>query len=195
MSLPTSPGLGGVRGDGSTADSQGDAANDGVEHAGGGIDRTPARASVAIATGFAFLGALTMVTPALVAVGLFGTLLVGLGAIHGSRTYVGYGALVILLGVLIGGFQGAPPEPLLVSTLLAVLAWDAGRYGITIGEQLGPDAKTLRIELTHVTLNTLVGTAGTGLGYAAYRVMAGGQPVAALGLLLVGAVVLVVTLR
>jgi len=194
MSSPTSPGVGASR-DGSIAADHGDGASDGDTVAGDRTDHSPVRVSVVIATGYALLGTLTMPTSALVVIGLLGTLLVGIGAGRGSRTAVGYGAVALLSGVLIGGFQGAPPEPLILSTLFAVLAWDAGRYGITIGEQLGREAETVRVEVAHVGLNTLVGTAEAGLGYAAYRVTAGGQPVAALFLLLVGAVVLVVTLR
>lgn len=159
------------------------------------LDRSPARISAGIAIGFALLGALTLPSTVLVGIGLLGALLVGAGAVRGTRRTVGHGTLLLLGGVLIGGSQGAPPEPLVLCTLLALLAWDAGRYGITIGEQLGREAETAHIELAHSALNTGIGAAGGGLGYAMYRVITGEQPVAALLLLLFGAVILAVTLR
>jgi len=159
------------------------------------LDRSPARVSAGIAIGFALLGAFTLPSTVLVGIGLLGALLIGTGAVQGTRRMVGYGTLLLLGGVLIGGSQGAPPEPLVLCTLLALLAWDAGRYGITIGEQLGREADTTHIELAHSALNTGLGAASAGLGYAMYRVVTGGQPAVALLLLLFGAVILTVTLR
>lgn len=179
---------------GAETDGQGGQQRD-EQAAGRVVDRSPARLSAVMAIGFAVLAALTLPSIVLVLSGLFGALLVGVGAMRGAGRIVGYGTALLVGGVLVAGSQGAPPEPLVLRTLLALLAWDAGRYGITIGEQLGRAADTRRIELAHSAFAAAVGAAGAGLGYAAYRVMAGGRPVAAVFLLLFGAVVLVVTLR
>lgn len=177
------------------AGSQGGQRRDEQATSGRAVDRSPARLSAVMAIGFALLAALTVPSIVLVLSGLCGALLVGAGAVWGTRRVVGYGTVLLLGGVLVAGTQGAPPEPLLFRTLLALLAWDAGRYGIVIGEQLGRDADTRRIELAHSAFAAAVGAAGTGLGYATYRVMVGGRPVAAVLLMLFGAVVLVFALR
>lgn len=159
------------------------------------VDRSPARTSAGLAIGMAVIATILLPTPVALVLGVPGTVLVAAGSITGARRSIGYGLFSLAIGIVIAGVSGVDPISLVLSTLLAVLSWDAGRYAITIGEQLGRDAETTRIELAHTALNATVGIAGTGLGYATYLVVSGGQPVLAVILLLSGAVVLLASLR
>jgi hypothetical protein len=160
------------------------------------VDRSPGRTSATVATAAAVVAGLLLPASAGLAFALPGAGLLALGALGGYRTGVGYGATLLLAGVAVTGALGAPPESLALATLLALVAWDAGRYGIAVGEQLGRAASTSAVELAHAGLTTAVGAAGLGLGYAAYRVAAGSAtPGAVVALVAFGAVVLVATLR
>jgi len=161
------------------------------------FDDGPARLSVGLSICLAVAAALVLPVPVAVAIGFVGAALLNAGALLGAVRIVGYGTAVLLFAVVLAGLQGSGPVPLVASTLFALLAWDASRYGIRIGRQLGRGADTARVELAHTAMSTAVGATGAGLGYAAYRVAdAGGSaPVAALALLFFGGVVLVATFR
>lgn len=154
------------------------------------IDRSPGRVSVALATGFAALAAVLLPSSLSAILGVPGAALVAAGSVRGSRRTVGYGLATFAVAISFAGVSGAPPLALVLSTLLAVLAWDAGRYGILVGEQLGREAATTRIQVAHTALNATVAVAGAGLASATALIVSGGQPVAAVALLLFGAVVL-----
>jgi len=87
------------------------------------------------------------VVPATVvfAVGAPGAALVAGGAVQGSRRAVHYGTVTIVLGLLLASVARARPLSVALGATLAVLAWDAGRYGITLGEQLSREASTARV--------------------------------------------------
>lgn len=161
------------------------------------ITRKPSRFGTGIAVGFAVLS--ITVTAVLAtegaAVGGFGLLLLVGGLLLASRRLVTNGGAFLLLGVLYAGYTGAPPEPLLVGALTGVLAWDAGSNAISIGDQLGRESATWRAETVHVASSFLVGSVAVAVGYAVFVLAAGGQPVAAVVLLVVGAVALANALR
>ncbi|MFW5948301.1 MAG: DUF7519 family protein, partial [Halolamina sp.] len=112
-----------------------------------------------------------------------------------SRRLLTNGGAVLLLGVLYAGYTGAPALPLLVGALLGVLAWDAGSNAVSVGEQLGKEAPTMRAEAVHATSSFLVGTLAVVVGYTVYVAAAGAQPMAVVFLLVIGAVALVNALR
>lgn len=161
------------------------------------IDRSPAR--------FTSTLSVLAATVATVLVGLGGTfgLLAGIlgllaltgGVVRGSRRAVTLGGVALFVGVLAAGVGNAGPEPLLFGTAAAVLAWDFGEHAITVGEQLGRAAPTERGELAHAAASTFVATSAIAAGYLVYGAATGGQPMAALVLLLVAAVALVSALR
>jgi hypothetical protein len=72
-----------------------------------------------------------------------------------------------------------------------VLAWDVGGSAISVGAQLGRDADTVRLEAVHIAASTALGAVVVGVGYGLYRAGPGEQPVVALVLLVVAAVLLV----
>ena len=129
------------------------------------------------------------------AVGALSLLLLAGGLYAPSRGAVTLAAACLLLAILLAGARGAAPEALLVASLGAVLAWDIGEFAVGVGEQLGRDADTSRLELVHAAVTLLIGAVAAGVGYAVYRGIAGGQPMAALVFLLVGVVAAVAALR
>ncbi|MFB6228779.1 MAG: hypothetical protein ABEH88_09515 [Halobacteriales archaeon] len=160
------------------------------------VDRRPASLGRGIS---AFAGSVALVTggfyswPALV-LGAAGTLVLWAGLLRGTRSMVTTGAFGLFVAAMIAGAQAAPIVPVLASVVLTVVAWDAGSNAISVGEQLGRSADTTRIEAVHGAATLAVGTLTAAVGYAVYRFATGGQPVAAVAFLLLGAVLLVATL-
>jgi len=118
-----------------------------------------------------------------------GTVLVAVGAIRGSRTLVTTGGATLYAGVLAGGLTGDPLGAL-IGAALAFVAWDVAEHGIGVGEQLGREADTRRLETTHATASTAVGLTGVGVGYGAYAVAWSGVASAAPALFILGALLL-----
>ncbi|WP_135365753.1 DUF7519 family protein [Halosimplex halophilum] len=163
--------------------------------AGASVDRSPARTSAGVAVALAAVAALWLPSIGGRALGLVGTALVGFGAVRGGRQAVTAGAVALVAGVAAAGLAGAAVVPLVGATLCTLLAWDAGRYGITVGEQLGRGASTTRLELAHVTATAAVGTAAAVLGSVTYLAVDATTDGVAVVVLLVGVGLLVSALR
>ena len=162
-----------------------------------GIDRSPARTSqlLSVIAGSVALGVAALASADGALAAAVGVLLVGGGVVRGSRRLVTVGSFVVLVGVLFGGLNAASPELLLPGTIATVLAWDFGEQAINVGEQLGREADTERLELSHAAASTVVAVATGGVGYGIYLAGAGDQPVTALVFLLVAVVALASALR
>ena len=161
------------------------------------VSRAPARFSGRAAVLAALVATVAIGVGAVPAAGL-GALSIpvaGLALLRSSRRLLGVSVAFLLLGVLFAGLVGAPPESLLVAMVATVLVWDAGENAISVGEQLGREADTRRLEVVHLAAGTALATAVAGVGYAVYEVASGGQPAAAIVLLLLGAILLISTLR
>lgn len=160
------------------------------------VNRRPARISRWL-SGFAGVLALVMSGfyswPALL-VGALGAVILYAGLLRGMTGAVTTGAFGLFIAAILAGVQRAPVLPVLTSVTLAVVAWDIGGNAISIGEQLGRDAETTRIEIVHSVASLTVGVVTAGIGYAIYWVGTGGQPVAAVVFLVLGAVLLIATL-
>lgn len=161
------------------------------------IDRSPALLSTLLSATAAAVSAGTsaLASSLGLAAGAAGFLVVVLGLIRGSRRAVTLGAAALLVAALAGGLSTAIPLLLLLGVIAAVLAWDFGEQAINVGEQLGRETDTIRLEVTHAAASTVVGVGAGGLGYAIYLGASGGQPVTALVFLLLAAVVLTSALR
>lgn len=161
------------------------------------IDRSPARLSSTLAVFAAVMAAVASGFGALVALaaGSVGVLLVTAGAVRGSRRVLAFGVGALFLGVAFGGLGTGSVESSLLAMAATMLAWDFGEQAINVGEQLGREADTRRGEVTHAAASTLLAASAVAVGYLIYAVATGGQPVAALILLLVGAVFLTMALR
>lgn len=158
------------------------------------IDRSPASVSAGVATGLSLLTVLLLPSTPAQLLGIPGVILLAGGAIGGSRGAIGYGFVALVAGILFAGLAGTDPFTLVLCAFCATVAWDVGRYGITVGDQLGRGSSTVRIELAHAVASATVGIAGAALGYAAFLVGPAGQPAPAVGLVLLGAVVLLSTM-
>jgi hypothetical protein len=162
-----------------------------------GVTRGPSAlsGSVALLAGaVSLLGSTLGATDAL-PVALLGVTVLGVGVYRSSRRGVTVGAGALLAAAVVSGVRGAGPEPLLVGVLGSLVAWDVAEHGIGVGEQLGRETDTRRVELVHAASSLLVGSAGGAVGYLVFSLSAGGQPVSALVFLLVGVVALVAALR
>jgi hypothetical protein len=124
-----------------------------------------------------------------------GTALVLASFVRGSRAGLTAGCAGLLFGALGAGVQDAPTVVVLFSVTTSVLAWDVGQTAIDIGEQLGRESETRRLELLHLTGSTAVGTATGVVGYLSLQLGTGGQPVSVLLGLLVAALLLLAGLR
>ncbi|MFB6218784.1 MAG: hypothetical protein ABEH77_06340 [Halobacteriaceae archaeon] len=161
------------------------------------MDRGPALLSVQVA-GVTAVGSVLTVLPGDV-VGLppaaAGAAVLAVGAVRGSRRLVTAGAALLFFGVLAGALTADDPLLALLGAALAFVAWDTAEHGIGVGEQLGRDAPTRRLEVTHAAASAIVGLLAVAAGYGAYTVAWGGLPSAALVLFLLGALLLTWTLR
>lgn len=160
------------------------------------VDRRPARISRWLA-GFAGVLALVMsgfYSWSALLVGALGAVILCAGLLRGVVGAVTTGAFGLFIAAILAGVQRAPVLPVLTSITLAVVAWDIGGNAISIGEQLGRDAETTRIEIVHSVASLTVGVVTAGIGYAIYWFGTGGQPVAAVVFLVLGAVLLIATL-
>ncbi len=117
------------------------------------------------------------------------------GSMLGSRRVLSWAAGIGVCGLAVAGYAGGAPEPLLVSGVALVAAWDVADHGLSLGDQVGREAGVRRAVLVHAGTNLLVGTGSVAVVYGTYAAAAGGRPVAALALLLFGAVVLVSLFR
>lgn len=74
------------------------------------------------------------------------------------------GAGLIFLTVLVSGIvRGAELPALLASTVCAVVAWDVAEHGLSLAEQVGRRADTLRVRLVNATGSFAIGGVGMGL--------------------------------
>lgn len=159
------------------------------------VDHSPTRLSGGLSVGAGGVAVAAAGTSAGAAIGVLGLVLLAGGAFRGSRRAVTIGALAAFAGVTVAGTMGAGPEPMLIGTAAAVLAWDFGEQAINLGEQLGQRARTRNAELVHAANSTLVAVAGIAVGYGLFLVAAGGQPMTALVVLLAAGLLIAAALR
>lgn len=161
------------------------------------ITRKPSWFGTALATSLALLSGVAnlLAAPTAAAASLAGLALLGAGLAAASRRLVTVAGAVLVGGVLYAGYLGAAPEPLLVAALLGVLAWDVASNAVSVGNQLGRETRARRAETVHAAGSFLVGAFSVVVGYGAYVAAGGGQPLAALLFLVVGAVALVYGFR
>lgn len=131
--------------------------------------------------------------PAL-AVGTLGLVVLVTGLTRARGDAVTAGASLQATGALVAGMGGAHPFVVLVALVAAVVAWDVGWMAVDLGVQLGETVPVTRALGIHAVASWGVGLAIFAVGVAVFRVSTGGQPVAALLLLLVAAVLVGVSL-
>jgi len=160
------------------------------------VERRPVRRSRGLALVAASVAVLTSIltVPGL-GLGAAGFLGVLAGTLRPSRGLLDGGVAALGAGVLLSAATTPLAGLSLAGAVAAVLAWDLGEHAIGLGEQLGHEAPTRRGELAHAAASTGVGLAAAVVGYVVYRVAWGGQPLAALLLLLFAALFLMLSVR
>lgn len=107
----------------------------------------------------------------------------------------------LFVATAFAGTVGASPWLVFGGLVGAFLVWDTGRYGTTLGNEIGRQAPTSTAELVHAGGTLAVGLVGAGLAYGISVVMRDGlgsgstTAVVALMGVLVGIVFLVAALR
>jgi hypothetical protein len=159
------------------------------------FDARPARLSRGLALLAAALAAFVALADALGAVlGAAGLVCVAAGVLLPARSLVDAGAAGLAAGVAFaaGAYPVAFP---LTGTVAAVVAWDLGEQAVGVGEQLGREADTRRLELVHAGTTLALGSVTAAVGFALYRVAFRGVSFATLLLLLAAAMFLMLSLR
>lgn len=170
----------------------------------GTIERAPTRPGtyLALLLGLAVVLLALPYSGAGAMVGAAGLTLLGAATVGGWRRLVDLAGLVLALAVVTTGLRvpssGVDPVAALVvlaAAVAAVVAWDVATNAIDMGEQLGRESDTIRAEASHALASTTVGVLVAGGAYSVFRLSSGGQPVAALALMLLAMLVLVSALR
>jgi len=117
------------------------------------------------------------------------------GSLRRSHRLLSWAAGVGIVGLAVAGYRGGGVEALLVGGVALAVAWDAADHGLSVGAQVGREARTGRNVAVHAGTTLLAGALSVGVVYGVYLAAAGSQPVAALALLLFGAVALASALR
>jgi len=117
------------------------------------------------------------------------------GSLRRSPRILSLAAGVGVIGIGLAGYLRGAVEPLLAAGVALALAWDLADHGVSVGEQVGRETRTRRNVAVHAGTNLLAGGLSVAVVYGVYLAAAGNQPVAALALLLFGAVALASALR
>ncbi|GAB3027600.1 DUF7519 family protein [Natronobiforma cellulositropha] len=160
------------------------------------LTRRPTRRSSAVALGSALLVTTLSVlasTDAL-ALALLGTVLVALALARTSHALLDVAGLTLFLAVVLIGYRNGSVELTLLATVAVVVAWDLGHSALDLGETFGWESTTARLETVHAVSSALIGLVTVTFAYTLYLFAAGGQPVAAVALLLVAATLVTIGL-
>lgn len=168
-----------------------------ADGSGSGVTHRPAIAS----QGLTILSALVAITlldsPTNVAttVAVLGATLVVVGVFRANLETVDHAVAVQLGAVVLGALEGLPPGTLVAATVSILVGWDVARYGVLIGEQLGAEVETTRLELAHAAYVLGIGIGAGVVVLATYRIAAGTGSSLAVALLVGGAFAVVLALR
>ncbi|MFC6955400.1 DUF7519 family protein [Halorubellus litoreus] len=160
----------------------------------------PGVALVLLAIAGSWTGVGRAVAFATVAPALLGALLVTVslapGRGEGTRTLLKAGCGVVFLGVLMAGVgQSATFDELALATVGIVVAYDAGETAVNVGEHLGQEASTWRVESTHLAGTAAVGVLTVLLGRALQGLQTPGLDLGQFAIVLVAVVAFVAVLH
>ncbi|MFW5984118.1 MAG: DUF7519 family protein [Halobacteria archaeon] len=143
---------------------------------------------------------------AVVAPGIVGAFFAAIGVAplrgSGSRRFTKVACWLVFLGpVLSAGMQYAEPSNffdvgrVLAATVAAALVWDLGENSVSLGRQVGRDARTFWNETVHGFGALLVGVVSAGAVYVSQGYSVGSGSLEAVVFLLISVVLLVVFLH
>jgi hypothetical protein len=143
---------------------------------------------------------------ALVAPGILGTFLAVLGVAplrgSGSRRFVKIATWLVFIGpVLSAGMEYTEPSNaydivrVLGATVAAALVWDLGENSVSLGRQIGREARSFWNETVHGFGTVLMGSVSAGVAYVSYGFSVGTPALESVVFLLVSIVLLVTFLH
>lgn len=163
------------------------------------VEHAPPRFSQVVSVAAALVAVVLTAPFAILAIpfGLGGLVMVAVSVFSKySRGWLTAGTGMILFGTLItGGYGTLPAELLLVAVGAALVAWDTGQNGIVLGNQLGRQASSQRIQVVHLAGSAIAIGVVSAFAYVIYLLGAGGQPAPAVAVAVIGVVLLAWTLR
>lgn len=110
-----------------------------------------------------------------------------------ERLLIAAGTGLIFVAIVTSGVvQSTDLWPLLVAGAATIVAWDVSENAVSLGYQVGADARMLRAELAHGAATVLVAGAAILLVYTVERLGIDGLPFAAFAALLLAGVSLAV---
>lgn len=110
-----------------------------------------------------------------------------------ERRLIATGTGLVFVAVVTSGVvRTTDLWPLLVAGAASIVAWDVAENAVSLGNQVGDDARTVRAELTHGAVTGVVAGGAILLVYVVERLGVDGLPFAALAALLLAGVALAV---
>lgn len=105
------------------------------------------------------------------------------------------GAGLLALAVFLAGGAGAPATAVGIGFVGTVVAWDVSHNSLSHGRQVGSEAPTAPPEAMHASASFGVGVVAVMVGYGIFTAAGTGRPATAVGLLAVGAVLLILAIK
>lgn len=139
--------------------------------------------------------AVTLVSTASVALSAAGAALVAYGTQNGARRFVTLGGGSLFAAVVFAGTAGADPRLTLFAGAAAVVAYDAGEHAVSLGHDVGSEARVHQSLLVHVASTAAVAVLVAAVAFGVYEFGPGSLPVGGLIALLVGGVFLAYALK
>jgi hypothetical protein len=110
-----------------------------------------------------------------------------------ERRLAATGTGLVFLSVVVGGLvQSTDLWPLLVAGAATIVSWDVSEHAVSLGYQVGEDARTFRAELVHALATVVVAGAAILAVYVVRGLGVSELPFAALAALLLAGVALAV---
>lgn len=160
------------------------------------IDRSPPYLSSGLALSAALITTVaSLYGTVAIAACATGLLALAAGLATGRQSLVTAGSATLVGGTIFAGIAGAPVLGTLIGVTAGILSWDIGSTAISVGDQLGREAPTARLELVQVASSSVVGFGVVLVGVLVYESAGGNQPVSAVFGLVVAVVILLAALR
>ena len=156
------------------------------------IDARPSQLSQLLAGALAILAPLGLEGYGFL-LGLPGAILLAIGIFRGHRAAIYGGWIILLTGICVAAVEGIALTTVLLATVLSIVTWDLGRYGIDVGQELGRDAASTRIEIVHAVWGLSFGLGAMGVLVVGSGLMQGNSPIVVFAVV-VGLLILVLGL-
>lgn len=150
------------------------------------FDYRPPTTAAAVAFGASLVAVVALAAASLLAsVGAgLGAVVLAAGLVRGTHGLVTAGTGVTFGALVAGAWSGGTVAAVLVAAVGMLVAYDAGRYAVQLGRQIG-QGETSEVERHHVGVTVGVSVAGVAVGAAVYYVTPELRPNVALFALLI----------